>query len=232
MSRSSERPYKWRHDKYIAKRNERTVCFSFLQIRRNAEINFLRIRPSYRRAKSGKWILKFKHIVDVKFNLLFTSKFDQVFTVLMGIQTTEICRILPWASFCNLGNFAPYIRVSLRLGASANKRFRRWRFSKAKRGHDCRWKSPKSYSSCLQELTDSWHPLSNCKQMSQNWVIKKAMGLQMLKKIFWRAAITFFMYEHRRNLGARGAGQTRPLPQKKFSPNDFFWGTTELKRGK
>jgi len=58
-------------------------------------MNFLRIRPSYRRTGSWKWILDFKHVMDVKFNLSRTSKFDQVFAVPLGIQTTEFWRILP-----------------------------------------------------------------------------------------------------------------------------------------
>jgi len=57
------------------------------------------------------------------------------------------------------------------------------------------------------------------------------MALQMLKKIFWCAAITFCMYEHRRNLGGQEGPGKRALSQKKFSASDFFF-TTELKRGK
>jgi hypothetical protein len=76
-----------------------SLWISFLQIPRTAEMNLLRIRPSYRRTGSGKWILKLKHIMDVKFSLSLTSKFDQVFAVPMGKQTTEFWRILPWASF-------------------------------------------------------------------------------------------------------------------------------------
>jgi len=49
------------------------------------------------------------------------------------------------------------------------------------------------------------------------------MALQMLKKIFWCAAITFCMYEHRRNLGGQEGPGKRALSQKKFSASDFFF---------